>query len=73
MTPCTIGCFRILRIKNTQLNFSLSSKKSINASVVQGSSLGPCSFSVVAADLKPQNYFFYMFKFADEMNLTTTL
>ena len=50
---------------------SLSTKKSINASVVQGSSLGPCSFSVVAADLKPQNDCFHMFKFADDMNLTT--
>ena len=41
--------------------------------MVQGSSLGPCSFSVIAADPKPQNDCFHMFKFADDMNLTTTI
>ena len=59
------------REHSTKFLGSLSTKKSINASVVQGSSLGPCSFSVVAADLKPQNDCFHMFKFADDMNLTT--
>ena len=60
------------REHSTKFLGSLSTKKSINASVVQGSSLGPCSFSVVAADLKPQNDCFHMLKFADDMNLTTT-
>ena len=60
------------REHSTKFLGAISSKKPINASVVQGSGLGPCSFSVVAADLKPQNDCFHMFKFADDMNLTTT-
>ena len=41
--------------------------------MVQGSTLGPLSYSVAASDLKPKNEGFYMFKFADDMDLVTTI
>ena len=45
----------------------------INASVVQGSTLGPFSYSVAASDLKPKNEGFFMFKFADDLDNVTTV
>ena len=50
-----------------------SSSKEINASLVQGSVIGPSSFSVAASDLKPMNDGFFMFKFADDIDLITIL
>ena len=57
----------------TKFNGQMSNKRCINASVVQGSTGGPFSYSVAASDLKPKNVGFYMFKFADDMDLVTTV
>ena len=37
----------------TVYNGEVSSTRSISASIIQGSSLGPASYAVTAADLKP--------------------
>ena len=60
------------RDHTTKFKGHISEKKTINASVVQGSTLGPYSYSVAASDLKPKNSGFYMFKFADDMDIVTT-
>ena len=63
----------------TKLNDSMSSFRSITSSVIQGSALGPSSFSVTASDLRPVHYMNEMVKFADDtyliipsLNLETT-
>ena len=45
----------------------------VNASVVQGSGIGPASYSIAESDLKPRNSVFSMFKFADDVDLITIL
>ena len=49
-------------------NFT-SGMRSINASVIQGSAIGPVMFAVVAADLAPLKSFNALFKYADDMYL----
>ena len=61
------------REHKTKFNGLVSNPKTINASVVQGSALGPSSFSVAASDLKPKNKCIIFHKFADDMNLITTI
>ena len=61
------------REHSTKFQDQLSDKKSINASVVQGSGLGPSSFSVIGSDLKPINENVFMFKFADDMDFVTIM
>ena len=51
----------------------ISSNAGINASVVQGSGIGPSSFSIAAANLKAKNREFRLHKFADDITLVTTL
>ena len=41
--------------------------------MVQGSGLGPSSFSVIGSDLKPINESVFMFKFADDMDFVTIM
>ena len=50
-----------------------SDVSSINASVVQGSTIGPSSFSIAESDLRPKRDTFFMDKFADDVDLITTL
>jgi len=47
----------------------VSSTKSISASIVQGSSIGPASYAVTAADLRPLNAGNSLVKFADDTYL----
>ena len=61
------------REHSTKFQDQVSNTRTINASVVQGSSIGPGSFSVAASDLKAKNTCFRMFKFADDVDLVTTL
>ena len=74
-TIFTIGWFLITIEGNILPKFQdqLSDKKSINASVVQGSGFGPSSFSVIGSDLKPINENVFMFKFADDMDFVTIM
>jgi len=53
----------------TKFGGLVSENRSINASVVQGSGLGPFAFSTAASDLKPKNNCFSMFKFADDVDM----
>ena len=48
-----------------------SESRAINSSVVQGSVLGPASYSVAAADLRPKSESIKMHKFADDTSLIT--
>jgi len=47
----------------------VSSTRSITASIIQGSSIGPASYTVTAADLQPLNASNQFFKFADDTYL----
>ena len=51
----------------------VSSMKQINSSVVQGSIIGPSSYSIAESDLRAKNINFWMDKFADDVDLITTL
>ena len=53
----------------TKFNDLTSSNKSITASVIQGSALGPSSFSVTASDLRPLLSNNEILKFADDTYL----
>ena len=48
-----------------------SESRAINSSVVQSSVLGPASYSVAAADLRPKSESIKMHKFADDTSLIT--
>ena len=61
------------RTHTTKFEGELSSERRINASVVQGSSIGPASFSIAESDLQARRKEFAMFKFADDVDLVTTL
>ena len=61
------------REHTTKFMGQLSNIRNINASVVQGSGIGPGSFSVAASDLKPKSKEIKMFKFADDIDLVTVL
>ena len=52
---------------------STSERRKINLSVVQGSSIGPASYYVAESDLKPKRESFMMDKFADDVDLITTI
>jgi len=47
----------------------VSSTKSISASIVQGSSIGPASYAVTAVDLRPLHAGNSLVKFADDTYL----
>ena len=53
----------------TVYNGGVSSTMSISASIVQGSSLGPASYAVIAADLNPLHADNKFVKFADDTYL----
>ena len=62
------------REHSTKFDGKISGARNINASVVQGSTLGPGSFSVAASDLHPKNKnSCKMHKFADDVTLVTKL
>ena len=70
----TIGWYLSSKIENIQQNLKVwNQSRAINSSVVQGSVLGPASYSVAAADLRPKSKSIKMhkFKFADDMSLIT--
>ena len=50
----------------------ITGRRRINASVVQGSGMGQTSYSIAESDLKPKNSF-QMHKFADDVDLITTI
>ena len=47
------------RTHTTKMNEEISDVASINASVVQGSTIGPSSFSIAESDLRPKRDTFY--------------
>jgi len=53
----------------TKYSGEISSHASIQASVIQGSGLGPASYLVTAADLRPVQKGNYVIKFADDTYL----
>ena len=53
----------------TVYNGEVSSTKSISASIVQGSSIGPASYAVTAADLRPLHADNSLVKYADDTYL----
>ena len=53
----------------TVYNKEVSSTRSITASIIQGSSIGPASYTVTAADLQPLYASNRFFKFADDTYL----
>ena len=53
----------------TVYNDEVSSTRSISASIIQGSSLGPASYAVTAADLKPLHANNSLVKFAGDTYL----
>ena len=57
----------------TKFMNDVSSMKQINSSVVQGSVIGPSSYSIAESDLRSKNINFWMDKFADDVDLITTL
>ena len=57
----------------TKFMNNVSSMKQINSSVVQGSVIGPSSYSIAESDLRSKNINFWMDKFADDVDLITTL
>ena len=57
------------RTHKTRYNDKLSAAVSINASVIQGSALGPALFSVFASDLQPITKGNEMLKYADDTYL----
>jgi len=57
------------RVHVTKFKQSLSRELSINASVIQGSGLGPCSFIICASDLHPIHPNNHLLKYADDMYL----
>jgi hypothetical protein len=57
----------------TKFMNDVSSMKQINSSVVQGSVIGPSSYSIAESDLRSKNTNFWMDKFADDVDLITTL
>ena len=61
------------RSHSTKFFGEVSSMRRVNASVVQGSGIGPASYSIAESDLKPRNSVFSMFKFADDVDLITIL
>ena len=60
------------RQHTTKFQGVVSGTRIINASVVQGSGLGPASFAVAASDLKPKSKSFKMLKYADDIDLLTS-
>ena len=61
------------RSHNTKFFGEVSSMRRVNDSVVQGSVMGPASYSIAESNLKPRNSVFSMFKFADDVDLITIL
>ena len=57
------------RCHHTKVSNLLSILAFINASIVQGSGLGPCSFVLDASDLHPQDLINLLFKYADDIDL----
>ena len=58
----------------TKFKGSVSGVKRINSSVVQGSGIGPASYSIAESDLHPKRKeTFAMHKFADDVDLVTAL
>ena len=55
----------------TKFRREVSCVRPISASVVQGSGLGPATYSIAASDLNPKNPEFKMHKFADDSYLIT--
>ena len=53
----------------TVFDNSVSSFRSVNSSVIQGSSLGPSSYAVAGSDLRPCVIGNKMFKFADDFDM----
>jgi len=69
---CTTGWCRssvITYAHRTVYNGEVSSTKSISASIVQGSSIGPASYAVTAADLRPLHADNSLVKYADDTYL----
>ena len=54
---------------HTVFNGDVSRTRSITASIIQGSSVGPAAYTVTAADLRPLNPGNTFFKFADDAYL----
>ena len=54
---------------HTVFNGNVSRTRSITASIIQGSSVGPAAYTVTTADLKPLNPDNTFFKFADDAYL----
>ena len=53
----------------TKFNNDISSLRTISASVIQGSALGPVSYAVTASDLRPVHLHNDILKFADDTYL----
>ena len=64
-----IASFLTDRTHATRLDFILSSYKSFNRSIVQGSGIGPTLFVIFAADLKSLDFRNYLLKYADDSTL----
>ena len=60
------------RKHSTKFLDKVSDEENINASVVQGSSMGPASYSVAESDLIAKNDCVKIFKFADYVDMITT-
>ena len=54
------------------MNGEVSDVASINASMVQGSTIGPSSYFIAESDLRPTRDTFFMDKFVDDVDLITT-
>ena len=67
------GLYHTLKIQHQLFFGEVSSMRRVNASVVQGSGIGPASYSIAESDLKPKNSVFSMFKFADDVDLITII
>ena len=59
------------RKHSTKFQGVTSSFQHIDASVVQGSTLGPVTYSIASSDLKPKHPEFKLHKFADDCNMAT--
>ena len=64
-----INSYLEARTHSTLFQNDISSPKSISASIVQGSGIGPFSFLITASDLSPILPSNELFKFADDMYL----
>src|SRR5260221_9679469 len=57
------------RTHSTKINSILSAPLKINASVIQGSGIGPASFTVNSSDLQPTKVGIKLVKYADDLTL----